>query len=344
MRVGKMKKTVVLFLFITLLFANCKTGELSWELELIDYQITYNMIKVPVPDGGIDFPIGMDDNDTARVEKAYYICETLITRALWDTVSRWAGEREYGQYGLPRSQSVNPDYPITDPSTTGYNSTWGYQGRISMYYVVPIWCNAFTEWYNEKNGMDLISVYQDSYGNPIRYMNNMDNYLETANPNATGFRLPTSEEWELAARWNGNSEINTVTKIINGIDFSAQTIKFTTGISASGARSPINNFSETDRVAVWKNNSGVRQPVKSKEPNMLGIYDMSGNAKEITSTWQYGRIGSTDWWSAQCRGGSASSEEDIAVGKIVWASWNRGSFGGISEGSNVGLRVVRNAE
>jgi formylglycine-generating enzyme required for sulfatase activity len=312
---------------------------------------SYNFIKVPVPNNGIDFPIGINDDDTTKIESAFYIGETLVTIALWDTVSRWANEREYGYYyGLPTYQTTTNektswDQPITDPAGTGYNSTWDYNAKISMYYVVPIWLNAFTEWQNEKYGTNLVPVYQDEHGNPIRSINNMDNILETADTNANGFRLPTSDEWELAARWNGSSKINTVTKTINGIDFSNQAINFTTGRSASGARGQVDNFAENDRVAVWKNNSGVRMAVKNKEPNMLGIYDMSGNCLELTSNWKYGRIGSTDWWSAQCRGGSASSDyEDIAIGKLIWANYNRGSFGGIVETGNVGIRVAQNAE
>jgi formylglycine-generating enzyme required for sulfatase activity len=343
----KSKCSCVIILIFIFLLTNCDTSlEVSWAIEGNIYQIEYNMIKVPVPEGGIDFPIGIDDDDTARIEKAFYISEILVTYALYDTVCRWALEREFGYYyGLVRFRTANLDFPITKPYGRGYNATWDYHADISMYYVVPIWLNAFTEWYNEKHGTNLVPVYQDSYGNPLRGINNMDNVLETANPNATGFRLPTSDEWELAARWNGDSEINTVTKIINGIDFSNQEIKFTTGRSASGARNPVDNFDENDLVAVWKNNSGVRMSVKSKNPNMLGIYDMSGNCHELTSTWGYGRIGSTDWWTAQCRGGSASADyEDIAVGKYIVANFNRGSFEGVVETSNIGIRLARNVE
>jgi len=348
-------KKMGIFIILVLCLIGCDWS--SDENEIKDKEMhfifsgSYDVIKVPVPDGGIDFPTGINDDNTSRVEKAFYIGETLVTIALWDTVSRWAKEREYGYYyGFPTYVTTNPDKinwdkPITDPTGIGYNNVWEYHGRMSMYYVTPIWCNAFTEWYNEKHGTNLVPVYQDTYGNAIRGINNMDNFLETANSNATGFRLPTSEEWELAARWNGDSDINTVKKMINDIDFSSQAINFTTGRSASGAASNVENFGENDLVAVWKNNSGVRLPIKTKKPNMLGIYDMSGNCLELTGTWNYGRIGSSDWWSAQCRGGSASSDyEDISIGKIFLANYNRGSFLFIVETNNVGFRVARNAE
>jgi formylglycine-generating enzyme required for sulfatase activity len=311
---------------------------------------TYNLVRVPVPNGGIDFPIGIDDDDTARVENAYYIGETEITHALWDTVSRWATEeKEVGKYyGLVHThhsgwdaeynsdyEGIYKDVPITSDFGIGSNTTYGYVAYIGMFYVVPTWCNAFTEWYNEQYGTNFVPVYQDSHGNPIRYINNSDNFFETANPNATGFRLPTVEEWELAARWSGSNTINTVTKTINGIDFSAQAIKFTTGRSASGAGKLVEYFDENDLVAVWKNNSkGTPKQVKSKKPNMLWLYDMSGNVRELTSTFRHTWTwGIDDLILVQSRGGSADSDsEELAVGN---------PFEGVD---GRGFRVVRNAE
>jgi formylglycine-generating enzyme required for sulfatase activity len=318
---------------------------------------TYNLVEVPVPQGGIDFPIGIDDDDTARVEKAYYIGETEITNALWDTVSRWAvNEKELGKYaglvyGHHKGYEAAGNVPITDEFAVGHNSMYGYSALIGPFYAVPVWCNAFTEWYNEQYGTNLTPVYQDSHGNPIRYLNNYDNFMETENPNATGFRLPTAEEWELAARWNGGSVNNTVTKTINNIDFSNQPIRFTTGRSASGAENNVDNFDENDRVAFWKNNSSTTtyystspysvydsSPVKGKKPNVLGLYDMSGNVREITSAFEHAWTwGIDDYIIVQCRGGCAASDSDeLAVGKLYGVSY--------ASGYNIGFRVVRNAE
>lgn len=71
------------------------------------------------------------------------------------------------------------------------------------------------------------------------------------------FRLPTEAEWEFAARGGNNSK----------------------HYQYSGS----NNM---DDVAWYENNSGDKtHPVASKQPNELGIYDMTGNVWECCSDW-----------------------------------------------------------
>ena len=70
------------------------------------------------------------------------------------------------------------------------------------------------------------------------------------------FRLPTEAEWEFAARGGNKSE----------------------GYKYSGS----NNIYD---VAWIRSNGGRPEPVKTKKPNELGIYDMSGNVYEWCSDW-----------------------------------------------------------
>ncbi len=77
------------------------------------------------------------------------------------------------------------------------------------------------------------------------------------------FRLPTEAEWEFAAR-GGNQSRHT---------------------QYSGS-------SRIDDVAWYDGNSGCKtHPVKTKQPNELGIYDMTGNVYEWCQDW-YGSYSS----------------------------------------------------
>jgi len=71
------------------------------------------------------------------------------------------------------------------------------------------------------------------------------------------YRLPTEAEWEYAARSGGKNE------------------KYT-GVSGN----------DPDDYAWYGANSGGRtHPAGSKQPNGLGLYDMSGNKWECCSDW-----------------------------------------------------------
>lgn len=80
------------------------------------------------------------------------------------------------------------------------------------------------------------------------------------NINANGYRLPTEMEWEWAAR--------------GGIP-AQQAGTFNTTYAGSNT---------IDEVA-WYNSSDKTYPVGTKNPNELGLYDMSGNVWEMCWDW-----------------------------------------------------------
>ena len=115
---------------------------------------------------------------------------------------------------------------------------------------------------------------------------------------ADGYRLPTEEEWEYAAR--------------------------------GGEKLFLEKFSGSYDVfeVAWfnENTSGASHPAKQKNPNALGLYDMSGNVQELCWLKQ---------GKAVIRGGSFDSQEDSCA---VYAT---GYVPVSARIKDMGFRVVR---
>ncbi len=291
--------------------------------------IGFNMKYVP----GGTFPTGTDDlGGNQTINTPYWMAETEVTYELWYAVRTWARANGY-------TLNANPGIEGHDGTSTpgaGAAPTGAKQEPVTTinWREAMVWCNALTEYYNANNGTDTdldCVYYTDSgYTTPIRSADDTgsvsypnpggqdDPYVKST---AKGFRLPGSMEWECAARYN------------NGTDWTA-------GTFASGATAAYTDFAASSLVA-WFGDSLVSgtgnttstQPVKTKNPNALGLYDMSGNVWEFCFDWLPSYVGST----RVVRGASwDSGNAALQVGGVYGSIPYTVHFG-------VGFRLARSA-
>ena len=138
------------------------------------------------------------------------------------------------------------------------------------------------------------SYFSGNPQRPVEYVswNDCKEFIEKLN-NLIGknFRLPTEAEWEYAARGGNKSK----------------------GYKYSGSNT-IGNV-----AWYWYNSSSATHNVKTKSPNELGIYDMSGNVFEWCEDWygnyssgsQTNPTGPSTGYSRVLRGGSWYSSAKI---------------------------------
>ena len=340
--------------------------------------ITIPMVFVP---GGKTFPWA-DDTFTATVENSYLMGETEVTYPQWHAVYAWATDsaRGSGRYYFSNMGREGDD------GVDGALPTSGMKKPVTTinWRDMMVWCNALTEYYNAHNGLDpdldCVFYMDENYQNPIRDSKDDDsnstetggNYTAAVNPNpggfdhpyikalsngnmdmenctANGFRLPTSREWELAARYkedknNDGDMTGTGEYYPYNYASGAYTNYFDTQ-DMDGNGIPDGKDAD-DRIAVYGSYYSFAHEwvdtdvtsaaqVKSRNPNALGIYDMAGNVWELCFDWHPSQINNY----RVIRGGSWLRQNPLNPGGIQVGAEN---WSGVTEAYwHIGFRLAK---
>lgn len=229
-------------------------------------------------------------------ESAFYMDATEVTKAQWDEVYNWAVMNGYSFINAGSGKGM--DHPVQ---------------TVNWYDCVK-WCNARSEMKGRTPCYTVSSnVYRTGQSVP-------DCDLDTV-----GYRLPTSDEWEYAARGGLSSQ------------------RFPWGDTISHA---LANYDADDYVLYDESSLAGQHPdyddggypytspVGTFAANGYGLYDMAGNVWEWCSDWYLNYVG----WFRVMRGGCWSDS-------VVFArcgSVRRESPG--YSGSYVGFRAVLPAD
>lgn len=135
-------------------------------------------------------------------------------------------------------------------------------------------------------------IYYVSYTEALGFCNKLNDLLRDKLPAGYRFALPYEAQWEFAARGGVKSR----------------------GCKYSGSDTIDVVAWHHDKVNSWKDKA---RPVKTKAPNELGIYDMSGNVWEWCMDW-YGEYS------------SSSQENPIGPASGSWRVLRGGSYDGDS--------------
>ncbi len=172
--------------------------------------------------------------------------------------------------------------------------------------------DSLTPFYNLNGDTDLIKYDRDNIER-VRY-----------DLKANGYRLPAEAEWEYAS-FGGHL------------------------VTKDNINDRYSGSNDYDQVAICAENSNDHlHPIATKKPNLLGIFDMSGNVWE----WCWDKFAYYDDYETNNPFGPEEEEDDEADRVLRGGSWdeseeeanirNRSNDYTNSEAPSIGFRLVRN--
>ncbi len=185
----------------------------------------------------------------------FYISETELTYARYYEVYNWAIKNGYSfdfedsSYRYRPEEGNNNDNNVHIPTEPTEGCSLPVSGGTSMWDLY-IWCNAASE----MDGLEPYYLYWD-YGTEKVLKEPYYNLKWIKTSDSNGYRLPTCQEWEYAAR---------------GADPESDSWK--------------NNYTGSDTEKQSEDyeviNSKKAANVGTKKKNLAGLYDMNGNVFE----------------------------------------------------------------
>ncbi len=265
---------------------------------------TINMIYAN-NQASIIFPFSSDagtpaDNNPATLTRKFFMSETEVTNAVMAEVLQWAynngkfsttvGDHngldsttaKYGTQQLLDLDDLNIKINYSSGSFTVDAGYEDHPANCVTWYGAIMFCNWLTEM---RDGSTTNCVYNE----PDTTWAHTETTETAAN---AGYRLPSSEEWEYAARYIGTTAPTAgdlaTEYVAQGYNSGHATLTagyyWTPADYASGAIRDYNNETETRAVAWYSGDPGMGgdklMPVAQKTANQLGLYDMSGNVWE----------------------------------------------------------------
>lgn len=336
--------------------AEGKTATVNFELAAADPAATADPAPVPAATGNAAQYAAMVNHLSSlnvryiqqRLPKGgfvhkispFSICKYEVTYGRWYAVWLWATSEERGPGIYTLAMAGRPGFS-GDMGSVPTAETENLPVTDVSWRDCIVWCNALSEMEN------LVPVYYSDAAckEPIRttlgiaYFQIDEKRGKADNPyvkkDATGYRLPSSGEWQLAASCCGVYPADHA----SGSDATWNQTDGAVDIDGDG----IVRYAAD--VAWFNGNSGQKShPVGGKNPNKWGLYDMSGGVRE----WTFDLKGDAPVFQQAdyagppgtgkyriVRGGSADSgAEDLSLGR---EDYNAGYIGL----NYIGFRVAR---